>query len=471
MEKSVVPLSKNKRRNGPAISVTHDHQARHSNGGRVIVACLLGITLTLMILFPADTVHAQESPLDPVVIQLRWFHQFQFAGYYAAIEKGFYADEGLAVSFREFEPGKDRIAPVLEGKAQYGVGDPALLHLRLQGRPVVVLAQIFQHSPEVLIVRRDSGIFEPLDSVGKRIMIPQDDLGTVSVRMMLIDSLGSLDRISIIPYTFTVDDLADGKVEAMTGYLSNQPFQLRQKGVPVNIIEPRFYGIDFYGDNLFTIEDEVTNHPERVEKMIRATLKGWRYALDHHDEIVDLIIEKYDSELEPDQLHYEAKVIEQMVMPELVEVGEISPRRYRYIAETYQQLGITQSSIVPEGFIYQPGSAPALSLTPGERAWLRVHPDIELGYTDAYPPEIIVNSDGTYSGMVVDFLDALNKKLGTDFGLRIYAIPQLIENAQAKKVDGILSIHPEYAEKLGLLKTRAVLARLPGRICAQGGGF
>jgi ABC-type nitrate/sulfonate/bicarbonate transport system substrate-binding protein len=69
-----------------------------------------------------DFVGAQNTALEPVTIQLRWFHQFQFAGYYAAIEKGFYADEGLQVSLREFEPGKDRIAPILEGKAQYGVG-------------------------------------------------------------------------------------------------------------------------------------------------------------------------------------------------------------------------------------------------------------------------------------------------------------------------------------------------------------
>lgn len=55
------------------------------------------------------------------------------------------------MSLREFVPGKDRIAPVLEGKAQYGVGDPSLLKLRMQGQPLVVLSQIFQHSPQVMI--------------------------------------------------------------------------------------------------------------------------------------------------------------------------------------------------------------------------------------------------------------------------------------------------------------------------------
>ncbi len=62
-------------------------------------------------------VGAQDTSLEPVTIQLRWRHQFQFAGYYAAIEKGFYKDEGLQVSLREFEPGKNRFAPVLDGLA------------------------------------------------------------------------------------------------------------------------------------------------------------------------------------------------------------------------------------------------------------------------------------------------------------------------------------------------------------------
>jgi ABC-type nitrate/sulfonate/bicarbonate transport system substrate-binding protein len=132
-----------------------------------------------------DIVRAQDKALEPVTIQLRWFHQFQFAGYYAAIEKGFYAAEGLQVSLREFEPGKNRIAPVLRGNAQYGVGDPGLLALRNQGKPVVVLAQIFQHSPAVLIARRESGIFSADELVGKRVILPLEDSGSASIQAMI----------------------------------------------------------------------------------------------------------------------------------------------------------------------------------------------------------------------------------------------------------------------------------------------
>ena len=304
----------------------------------------------ILILISTLPALAAQPHLEPVTIQLRWFHQFQFAGYYAAIEKGFYTDEGLQVSLREFEPVKDRIAPVLEGKAQYGVGDPSLLKLRIQGEPVVVLAQIFQHSPAVLIARRESGIFSADDLVGKRVMLPLDEIGSAAIQAMIRQGVGDLNRITVVPHTYNQEKFINGDVDAMSGYLSNEPFKLKIKGIGVNTIDPRSYGIDFYGDNLFTTENEVVEHPERVGKMIRASIKGWAYALEHKDEIIDLIRTKYNPDLNRDQLRYEAKVIDQMIVPDLVPIGEINPKRYDRIAKTFHQLGMSTASSVPDGF-------------------------------------------------------------------------------------------------------------------------
>ena len=417
--------------------------------------------ISILILIHTIPALCAQFALEPVAIQLRWHHQFQFAGYYAAVEKGFYADEGLEVSLREFEPGMNRIAPVLDGRAQYGIADSSLLKLRQQGSPVVVLAQIFQHSPEVLIARRDSGIYEPDDLVGKKVMMPVDDLGSIPVRAMLLNTLGSLDRITNMPHTFRLEDLADGNTDAMTGYLSNEPFHLKRLGVPVNIIDPRSYGLDCYGDNLFTTDKEVINHPRRIEKMIRATLKGWAYTLEHKDEIIDLIIEKYNPDIGIDQLRYEAKVVDQMIVPDLVPIGQINPKRYESIAETYHRLDNSDTPIVPDGFIYQVGSAPAIRLTAEERAWLEAHPDIRLGFTDAIEPSVIVSDDGKYSGIYVDFLDKLNKRLGTRIGLHIDSTANIIQKAKAKEVDGLIAIHPNNAKRLGLSATKGYMHAYP----------
>lgn len=109
--------------------------------------------------------------LDAVTLQLKWRHNFQFAGYYAAQEKGYYRDVGLDVSFREAHPGDNPVQAVIDGKAQFGVGSSSLLLARNAGAPVVVLAAMFQHSSQVLITSQrmqSQGIHDLLD---KRVML------------------------------------------------------------------------------------------------------------------------------------------------------------------------------------------------------------------------------------------------------------------------------------------------------------
>src|SRR5512143_1907368 len=114
--------------------------------------------------------------LEHVALQLKWTHAFQFAGYYAAKEQGYYREAGLDVDIRQALPGVDPVSEVLQGRAQYGVGTSSLLLQRESGKPVVVLAVIFQHSAYVLIARQRSATEGIHDIVGKRVMLePQSD--------------------------------------------------------------------------------------------------------------------------------------------------------------------------------------------------------------------------------------------------------------------------------------------------------
>ena len=116
-----------------------------------------------MLAIPAQ---AQEQ----VALQLNWKHQFQFAGYYAAVEKGFYREAGFSVVLIEASAGIDPIDEVLAGRAQYGVGASELALRRGQGRPIVVLAAILQHSPLVILAR--GGRAQTIhDLAGKRVML------------------------------------------------------------------------------------------------------------------------------------------------------------------------------------------------------------------------------------------------------------------------------------------------------------
>lgn len=111
--------------------------------------------------FSSFTLAAAGEASDKIVLQLPWHHQFQFAGYYAAIEQGYYRAAGLDVTVVSGTPQRLPVTEVLAGRAQYGVARAELLLHRLKGQPVVALAAIFQHSAIAMLARRDSGIRTP----------------------------------------------------------------------------------------------------------------------------------------------------------------------------------------------------------------------------------------------------------------------------------------------------------------------
>ena len=112
----------------------------------------------LLLACSASSQEVASKAHDTIDLQLRWLPQFQFAGYYAAIEKGFYREEGLDVRLHAGAPDRQPVAEVLAGRAQYAEGNSEILLARLRGKPLVVLAAIFQHSPSVLLALRKSGI-------------------------------------------------------------------------------------------------------------------------------------------------------------------------------------------------------------------------------------------------------------------------------------------------------------------------
>lgn len=292
---------------------------------------------------------AAEKKLDPVSLQLKWTHCFQFAGYYAAEEQGYYRQAGLEVTLREAKPGQDIVGEVVSGRAQFGVGNSSLMIDRKRGQPVVVLAVVFQHSPSIIIARGQSPSMNIHDLAGKRMMI--EDL-TDELKAYLLREGIPADRITLLPHTFQLQDLADGKVDALTAYLSNEPYFLRKAGIPHTIFSPRSAGIDFYGDNLFTTEEQIRLHPERVRAFREASLRGWQYAMAHPDETIRLIHRKYENSPPPEAMHYEAETISDLIKPTLVPVGFMYTGRWEHIASIYAELGMLPRHFSLNGFLY-----------------------------------------------------------------------------------------------------------------------
>jgi diguanylate cyclase (GGDEF)-like protein/PAS domain S-box-containing protein len=291
------------------------------------------------------------EPSRQYVLQLKWFHQFQFAGYYAALEQGFYREEGLDVVIRGRDIKTTPIDDVLSGRADFGISDSSLILHKLNGKPVVALAAIFQNSPLVLMTMEKNNLVNPADLIGKRVMYQRDMDDALIMAMFNEMGVGAAD-FTYVKHTLDDNALLKGEVDAMSAYITNQPYLYRRAGHRVNIINPANYGIDFYGDTLFTSTKLIENDEQAVMAFRRASIKGWQYALEHSEEIIELIASKYNPRGDRDTLRYEADALRRMIRPRLIELGDINPARYSRIADIYKERGLAPNAANLNGLLY-----------------------------------------------------------------------------------------------------------------------
>ena len=301
------------------------------------------IFIAVCLLFALSPVFA----LEKVVVQLNWKHQFQFAGYYAAIEQGYFRDAGFEVSLYELSDGQDPIASVLDGKADYGVAASELVLQRAQGKPVVALAVIVQNSPLVLLANRRK--FPSIEALSDaRIMLVPHE-----AELLAYLKREGVARYSAVPHSFNTDDLLAGRIDAMSGYSTDEPFLLRQADFPYLAYTPKAAGINFYGDTLFTAEGRIAAAPNAVRAFRAAVLLGWTYALAHPNETADLILQHYSTRHSKAHLLFEAAEIRRLMQPELVEIGQMSAQRWQQIGQTYAELGMLPANFSLDGLIYE----------------------------------------------------------------------------------------------------------------------
>ncbi|PIW26959.1 MAG: hypothetical protein COW30_12435 [Rhodospirillales bacterium CG15_BIG_FIL_POST_REV_8_21_14_020_66_15] len=288
--------------------------------------------------------------LTKVTLQLKWAHQFQFAGYYAAQAKGFYRDRGLDVTILPAMPGGKPMEAVAAGKAEFGVGTTDLLMMRAAGDPVVVLAVIYQHSPLTLMLDARSEIHNIHQLARGKIMIAPHE-----TELMAYFAAEGLDirQMHFVDHTFDIEDLKSGRVDAMSIYATDEPYQYAKEVGSVRLFRPIDGGVDFYGDNLFTTQKVIDKDPKTVKAFLEASLDGWRYAMAHQEEIVDLILSDYSKRKSRDNLLFEARQSANLILADVVPVGFINPARWERIAHHYAGLGLLPEDMALDDFIYR----------------------------------------------------------------------------------------------------------------------
>lgn len=308
---------------------------------------LLGIFLAAA--FSAAAVQAAEK----VTVQLPFTHQFQFAGFYAAEAKGFFREEGLQVALREGRQDIKPIEEVMAGRADYGVYPSAILLARLNGAPLVAVAAIFQYSPFLLAVQPDSGITTPADLLNKRLALGRDT-SRIDIQAMLLAEGLNPTQYTLVPSKWDEDEVMAGKADAMSVFATDAPYDFAQKGIGLRYLRPTDYGIDFYGDCLFTSDTEARQHTGRVVAMRRALLRGWEYAVEHPEEIINWMQANLTlpAHVTADRLRFEATATAKHINAGLVKLGHMNPGRWEVIGNMYVRLGHAPDTKRLEGFCF-----------------------------------------------------------------------------------------------------------------------
>ncbi|RXK09271.1 histidine kinase [Halarcobacter bivalviorum] len=365
--------------------------------------------------FLSSSLYSKE--LKKVTLQLSWFNQFQFAGYYVAKEQGFYKDYGLDVEIKPFDFGVNVPELVDRGEVNFGVDRETLILQRVQGRKLVALYALFQDSPLILISKDDNKINSVEDFEDKKIMTTIDDSSEVSIKAMLLSKSLKASDLIFVKHSHNINDLIDSKVDIMSAYLSKAPYELQKLDIPYKVFNPRDYGFDMYSDFLFTNEDMIENQLNTVLAFKHASLKGWQYAYSHIDETVDLIYNKFNEQnLSKDELKFEAEVLKRLSFSKTEELGLIKAEKIQRIYDLYNVMGLAPRKIDLNKFVLYDNFNENLELTKTERNYIQHNKEVKMCILPNLKPYSFIE-DGKFHGYVADYLALIEKKSGLNFKL------------------------------------------------------
>jgi NitT/TauT family transport system substrate-binding protein len=234
---------------------------------------------------PAASSTVSPTPLESIQLGVGYVPNVQFAPFYVAQVKGFFAQQGLAVTL-EYGMETDFVALTGQGQRQFSIasGDQVIL-ARAQKLPVVYVLKWYQRFPVGVMALAQTGIETPQQLEGHTLGIP-GPYGASYAGWKALAYAAHLDetkiRLESIGFT-QAEAVTQGKVDAAVVYITNEPVQLRQGGWKVNVVGVSDY-INMVSNGLITNETTIRDHPELVRRMVSASLQGLVYTLAHPDE-------------------------------------------------------------------------------------------------------------------------------------------------------------------------------------------
>jgi NitT/TauT family transport system substrate-binding protein len=237
---------------------------------------------------------------DDVTLQLKWVTQAQFAGYYVALDRGFYEEEGLNVTIK---PGGPDIAPVqvLVGGGADVMVDwmPSALAARERGVPLVNIAQPFKSSGLMLTCWKDSGITTPEDFRGRTLgtWFFGNEIPLLNwLSKLEIPTDGSANGVTVQRIGFNVDPLLQRQADCVTTMTYNEYWQVMDAGVsPDDLVVFKYedYGVSTLEDGLYVLEEKLADPAfvDRMVRFVRASMKGWKWAEENPTDAAMIVLD------------------------------------------------------------------------------------------------------------------------------------------------------------------------------------
>lgn len=304
--------------------------------------------ILVLSLLVAGGVSAQENETTDITLFVSYIPSVQFAPIYAAIENGYFAEQGIQVtvehSFNEAD-GVDRIAL---NDLQFGLisGEQVIIG-RGVGKPLVYIYEWFHNFPVGIVAPAESDINAPRDLAGKKLGIPGPfGASYMGLRAILAEAdLTELDlQLESIGFT-APEAVCQGTVEAAVVYISNEPLTIEQNCFAVSVIHFSDY-VDLVANGLVTNEDTLENNPELVAGMVIALQKGVEFVIENPEEAFTLSVENHVQDLPEAEYETQARVLANSIeLWESEDLGMTDPQRWLNTQEVMLEIGFIQSPL------------------------------------------------------------------------------------------------------------------------------
>jgi NitT/TauT family transport system substrate-binding protein len=306
---------------------------------------------------------AEPAELTPVTLQLKWVTQAQFAGYYAALEQGYYEDEGLEVTIK---PGGPDIVPeqvVLGGQAEFGLNwlDNTLA-TRDQGGQIVNIAQVFARSGMTEITWADSGLESITDLEGKKVGVW---LGGNEHKLFAALTKNGIDPqsdVEIVAQPFDMNLFLNREVDAAAAMTYNELAQVLEQENPdtgelytledLNVFLMSDLGTGALEDGVFVREDWIQDEANQdiAARFLKASFKGWVYCRDNFEECLQIVLDNGPTLPEGHQ-RWQLNEINKLIWPNELGIGIMDPAGFDNTAQIALDYGVIKNEASSDAYV------------------------------------------------------------------------------------------------------------------------